>query len=826
MRYHLHIKFAFWITVLIVAVASILGGMLALDARKGLDEVREVSVNHLRDAMHETARLDLASVTQTLADNLVNPVYDKDMLQIRQLLANTLQLPSVTATYVFEPDGSILNDGLEMLPSYGTPVDPLVSQAAAASPGEMSIFERSSELVATRAITLGNEVLGGVAVHYDQTQADDKTAAMTTQLNRIAKQSIQRNERTALLTTGVMLLAGILLGILMALRLSRPIRNIADRVQQVGQGNYGIDLPSSNTREIDQLARSVKQMAGTIADTTVSRNYLKHIVDSLHEGLAVIDDRLRIQLTNRAACVLRDDLPASLIGSSFLDLIEQKDVPRIENWLQDIIRQQHPATTETHWVKNSGSSVPIRLSVAPLLYAEDKGSLVCVFQDINKRRRQEERVGVLAHLDTLTGLPNRELFFNRLDHAMKRAARDNQLLALLYIDLDDFKNINERFGDIAGDKLLRHAAKRLQDCTSIGDTVARMGGDEFAIIIESLKNVGQAESTISSVIAATAEPFGLEGVSIELSISIGVVYHPFADVGAADLVHMADVAMYQAKGSARACYAYCSSEASLFARDRLLFENELRHALERGEFRLVFQPQIEIATGWPVGYETLLRWSNAELGDVSPLEFVPALEDLGLIGEVGAWVLEQACTEAAKWKTNDKVRVTVNLSAHQLDAPDLVLQIKRCLARNQLPPAALELEIAERALITDAGGRKSVLGELSALGISIAIDDFGTAQAPLGYLNALSANALKMDRAFIDGLPDDESALTICRSIAATAKTFGLRIVAEGVETQQQLEVLKTLQVTEVQGAFSGKPLSPENICSGRTDLDLPVMTN
>lgn len=803
----LHVHFAIWISLLVIGVAGVLTLLLVLGARVGLDEVHQASVSHLHDAMDESARNSLVSLTETLSDNLVNPLYDRDMLQMRQLLGTTLQLANISATHVFEPNGEIINDGIKSLPSYGQPVADDVLAAFNSSAGGVILLERDDELVAVRAVRIGDELLGGVEVCYDLSTVARNTRAMTGRLENVALQNLDRNQTTAIITTGLMLLIVLPVTILMALRLSRPIRTVAKQVNEVRQGRYNVELASTNISEIYQLTTSVKQMTETIATTTVSRNYLTRVIDSMHEGLTVVDDKFRIEIANRTIEGLYRCDAGELHGQLLLDLIEPAENERIRLWLDRVADTRMSSSIETAMLTRRGEVIPMTLTAAPLRDDDAQSSLVCVFQDISRRRKQEERIRYLAHYDSLTGLPNRDLFFDRLQHAMKLTGREDHLLALLYIDIDFFKKINDSMGHAAGDLLLRQVADRLRKCVRNSDTVARMGGDEFTIILEPLQCTDDAIHVAEKLLDSVSQRFEVDRQQIFINLSIGIVFYPMSDLSAADLVQQADLAMYQAKEHGRGRYSLYESRRNGCARDRLAFENELRLALKRGQFGLRYQPQIDIRTGRCVGFEALLSWQHPDQGEIAPREFVQLLEDLGLIDDVGDWVLRQVCVQLAEWNRTRSTRVAINLSARQLRNETLSERIAACLHEYDVDPACLELEITEGSLIADIGQTEATLKELATLGVSIAIDDFGTGYSSLSYLHSLPITALKVDRSFIIGLPQDNAAEAITRTIIAMARSLNLRVVAEGVETEAQFALLREMDVHEVQGWFSGRPL-------------------
>lgn len=432
---------------------------------------------------------------------------------------------------------------------------------------------------------------------------------------------------------------------------------------------------------------------------------------------------------------------------------------------------------------------------------------VGTLRDITQRRLIEERLAHMANFDHLTSLPNRYLFQDRLQHALAQSNRSGNQVALLFLDIDRFKWINDALGHAAGDRLLQQVAQRLSCNLRKSDTVARLGGDEFTIILENLEHSAQVHHITRQILKAFNEKFTLGDRGISVSTSIGIAIYPNDADNLETLLTCADSAMYQAKEQGRDGYQFYTAELNQLAERRFLLEHGLRSALEQNEFELYFQPQLRADTGQLSGAEALLRWFPAS-GSVSPTEFIPLLEDLRLINPVGQWVLENACSAAAQWQrtTLAGVRVAVNLSVHQLRQPDFVDSLQDILSRTGLAPALLEIEVTESVLLDDRGGTAALLA-LNELGVRVAIDDFGTGYSSLSYLKQFSVNILKLDQTFVHDLtidPDDEA---IASAVISLAHALGMTVTAEGVETLSQEKFLKELECDHIQGFLISKPV-------------------
>jgi len=432
--------------------------------------------------------------------------------------------------------------------------------------------------------------------------------------------------------------------------------------------------------------------------------------------------------------------------------------------------------------------------------------------DITARKQAAERLDHQAHHDPLTGLPNRALFDRVLEEALERRRENGNRLAVLFCDIDDFKVINDSLGHSAGDELLVAVAERLSAVVRPDDTIARFGGDEFVMLLERVPSLADVRAVADRIAAEIQRPFVLEGRSRYLSASIGVAVADGSEVAAEDLLRDADAAMYQAKEHGKARLEFFDSSVRTRALERLELEAELRDALARGELSLVYQPEILLEDGALFGTEALLRWEHPAHGHVSPARFVPIAEQSGLIVPIGEWVLDEACRQAAHWREQgqDDLVMSVNLSPRQLSSPNLAASVADALADSGLPPSALCLEITESAIMENPEAAHRILQGLRALGVRLAIDDFGVGYSSLSHLKyLLPVDLIKIDKSFVDGLLDDGDSRAIVTAIVELAHALGVQAVAEGVETAEQADVLRTLGCHTAQGYHFSRPLSP-----------------
>ena len=467
------------------------------------------------------------------------------------------------------------------------------------------------------------------------------------------------------------------------------------------------------------------------------------------------------------------------------------------------------------WLKRkSGEKFPAWVGITAV--KDDEGDLVsyvCFFSDISERKASEQRIHRLAYYDALTQLPNRTLFQDRLHSALQHGERHQEWVVLMFLDLDRFKPINDSLGHAAGDRMLKEVATRLRACVDSDDTVARMGGDEFTLLLQSQSQrevaLTRAIHVGEQILASLAQPFVLEGREFFVTASIGIALSPQDGNELSQLMKNADTAMYHAKERGKNNFQFYQADMNASALQRLELESDLRHALEQNEFRLYYQPQFSGDGKRLTGAEALLRWLHPQRGLVPPNDFIPVLEELGLVVQVGDWVLRESCRQLAEWH-EAKIRVpkiSVNLSARQFAEGDLDRRIAQIIEQSGVAPACLELELTESILMEDVANAMQTLTSLKKLGVGIAIDDFGTGYSSLNYLKQFPIDVLKIDRSFVDGLPHGEQDGQIARAIIAMAHSLNLTVIAEGVETLAQLDFLRGHDCDEVQGFLLGRPM-------------------
>jgi diguanylate cyclase (GGDEF)-like protein/PAS domain S-box-containing protein len=524
-----------------------------------------------------------------------------------------------------------------------------------------------------------------------------------------------------------------------------------------------------------------------------------------------IDTEGRHNYTNQRGAEILGYTVEEFLAADPVELVHPDDLPLFHKTFHNAVAaRQGWQNVVLRWRTRNGNYRILESSASPLFSLE--GRLIGfqgVDRDITERRQAEERIEFLAHHDSLTGLPNRILLHDRFDLAVSVAGRARSHVALLFLDLDNFKVVNDTLGHAAGDQLLLEVVKRLSVCTREGDTISRQGGDEFIVLLNEVPDLDMVDGIAGEILNELSEPMEINGRQLNTSCSIGISIYPEDGTDFDSLLQKADTAMYDAKDAGRNTYRFFDEQMNAQAHDHLQLQNRLHQTLIQEGFHLHFQPQIDIGTDRVIGMEALLRWHDAELGEVAPARFIPVAEDCGLIVPIGAWALVEACLQMQAWRTDGlpDITLSVNLSALQFHRTNLIASVAGALKRSGLPPHLLELELTESILLQDAENNLDTVRRLKALGVRLSIDDFGTGYSSLSYLKRFAVDRLKIDQSFVRDITTDPDDAAIVRAIIQLARSLRLNIIAEGVETLEQLAFLREEGCEGVQGFLFSRPL-------------------
>jgi diguanylate cyclase (GGDEF)-like protein/PAS domain S-box-containing protein len=532
------------------------------------------------------------------------------------------------------------------------------------------------------------------------------------------------------------------------------------------------------------------------------------VFDSASEGIVITNAECRIEAVNPAFTRITGYAADEAVGR-----LSRMMTGAGAELNQDMLRH---LANDGHWQgemrdrRKNGDWYPAWLSISTVRDAERNiTNYVGVFTDNTRRKEDETRLQFLASHDSLTGMWNRSGMMNKFALEIERARGSGRQLAVLFIDLDRFKTVNDTLGHLAGDQLLVAAAGRMRAQLKQCDIAARLGGDEFTVLLEDPPSSGAAANLAERLINAMAQPFSIGGQEMFVTASIGIACYPADGHDAATLLKNADVAMYRAKQRGKNTFQFFTSDMNTQAFEQLLLENSLRRALDRGEFELHYQPQFSATTRFVAGVEALIRWRHPELGLVLPGTFISLAEQNGLIVPIGAWVLREACRHGKAWLDAgyDFGRIAVNLSAKQFSSGDLLDTVRAALDASGLPPSRLEFEITESTIMHNPPEAVLLLDRIRSMGIALSIDDFGTGYSSLVSLKQYPLDSLKIDRGFVMGIPNDEDDIAITEAIIAIANKMGLTVVAEGVETREQADFLRAAGCSVLQGFLLGRPV-------------------
>jgi diguanylate cyclase (GGDEF)-like protein/PAS domain S-box-containing protein len=530
-------------------------------------------------------------------------------------------------------------------------------------------------------------------------------------------------------------------------------------------------------------------------------------VDAIADGMIVLSRDLTILSVNCAICSMTGYDADALVGQSLL-ILGADDATFLSRVriIKSTLRRAGQWHGEVAAVKNGGATFPLEVKISAVPDADGGvGGYVALCSDATAVRQAEVELKQLAQFDPLTGLPNRLLAMDRLEHAMQRCERGRQRVGVLFVDLDHFKSINDSLGHAIGDDLLRAVARKMRQVVRVDDTVARFGGDEFMVVVEGIVRLEDVADVARKIATEMSQRMVLDGIELAVSASVGISLFPDDGTTRDVLIRAADTAMYAAKNQGRGRYAFYTGEMTAQAIDFLTLKQELRQGIAQGQLRLFVQPQIRLADGHCTGVEAFVRWQHPDRGLLSADQIIPVADRSGLISELGRWVIQEACDLARRWSDSCALRIAINVSPQQMRGGQLIDVMRDSLARAQVSARRFEIEVAECVLQEDT----DTLHKLTEMGVHLAIDDFGTGYSSFRSLKAVPIDRLKIDRSFVQDTPHDADSAAIARAIIAMAHRLGLSVIGEGVETLDQQEFLRAQGCEEVQGFLHGRPMPP-----------------
>jgi diguanylate cyclase (GGDEF)-like protein/PAS domain S-box-containing protein len=596
--------------------------------------------------------------------------------------------------------------------------------------------------------------------------------------------------------------------------LNRSVLRLIGAAETISRGEFKQALVSSGRDQLGELEQAFENMRQALRSTTFTRNYLHSVLNSMTDAVFVTSPAGVVRIANEAAWRLTGYAENELIGKDVVTLLE----PIGKNEPDPL--QVACEAGETVLRTRSGQTIPVSF-VGSTIATDDPQfeGQIYVARDITERKRAERRIRYLARYDALTKIPNRMQFQHLLQQAIARSRRSGHGVAMLYIDMDRFKEVNDTFGHASGDRVLEVLTERLTRVLNSEAVIGRLAGDEFALFVDGISQdgeqaSGQVAQLARTVLHAAGEAFHIHQQEVFLTVSIGVALCPRDAENVIDLIRNADAAMYYSKQNGGNTYAFYSPEMNAAAVERLMLKSKLRRAVERDEFVIRYQPKIDLRDGRVIGAEALLRWRLPGHGDIPPMQFIPIAEENNLIGAIGEWVLERVCMDfrALRRHVADPGRISLNLSLKQLKQASFILNCRSVFERHAVPTRNFELEITETTLMADPRRTVQMLNQLHDMGLHLSIDDFGTGYSSLSALQQFPIGTLKIDQSFVRDCADDPADAVLVRTIIDMGHSLGMEVVAEGVESVRQLEFLRDSRCNMAQGQLFGEARSIDEL--------------
>ena len=794
----LKLKYAGATFALVVCAIAAVAALYAWQHDVGARRVGAVAEKSARDRVAVELRARASATASHAADGLADPVRLRDTLAIVRRLQPFADDPTITGITVTDPAGVVLYRWRR--------------------PGE---HPNALQLDATAPVQDMVESIPGAATPqtFGQVEISVEQAAATAPSSlpgRLAAASAYETRNVLLLTGAVGLLGGVI-GAILAWRTGRrveqPIAALIRGAERIGLGDYTRPLDIRGRSELRDLQQALERMRGRLRQSTVNKSYLHSVLNSMTDAVFITSPDGVIKVANTAACKLLAYAEEDLLGRSITAVLDEREREGFD------LMQSAQETRETVVRTRGGQTIPVSFTGSRIETDDPQfQGIIFVGRNITDRKRAERRIRYLARFDPLTKIPNRMQFHHLLQQAIARGLRSGSVVALLYLDMDRFKEVNDTFGHASGDRLLEVLAERLTRTLPKDTVIGRLAGDEFALFVDGLPadadNRGPIAHLARSILTEVSRAFQLNQHEVFLTASIGIAFCPRDAENVIDLIRNADAAMYYSKQNGGNTFAFYSPEMNAAAVERLMLKSKLRRAVERDEFVIRYQPKIDLRNGKIMGAEALLRWRLPGHGDIPPSMFIPLAEESNLILDIGEWVLNRVCVDYRQMQAEGVTpgRISLNLSLKQLRQASFILRCRAVFRRHAVSPTSFELEITETTLMADPKRTVRLLDELYAMGLHLSIDDFGTGYSSLSALQQFPIGTLKIDQSFVRDVSEDAGDATIVKTIIEMGRSLGMEVVAEGVESTRHLDFLRRNACHYAQGKLFGEPCTAEDL--------------
>jgi diguanylate cyclase (GGDEF)-like protein/PAS domain S-box-containing protein len=765
----------------------LLGGLAYYEHRVDAADVNQLTYATVAQKLEADLETRASSLSEITGTSLATALGSGNKAAVASIAERLLDERDIEKVEVLDSHGAVLFSG-------GDP--------AAQAAGDWFVFQST---IHSNLVSAPVQRVGSLRIWMSRAEMQETLGSIRKQLESQQGMQIKRIRGLLASITLPLLALGLAGAWFIARQLSRPISALVKSADRIGQGDYTRPLAVVRHDELGDLQFALERMRQKLNETTITKNYLNTVLNSLSDAVLVTSPDGIVKSCNEAAQLLLGYQEADLLDKPLVSFIDEVHRAAFD------LTNSAPEARETVLRTASGQTIPVSMASSAITTEDPQfQGNIYVARNITERKRAERRIRYLARYDTLTKMPNRMQFQHLLQQAIARARRNQRSLALLYLDLDRFKEVNDTFGHSAGDRTLEILSERLTRNLSKDTVIGRLAGDEFAMFIDDLPvdvdnraSIGALARTLLDEISRT---FYVNQQEVYLTASVGVAICPYDAENVIDLIRNADAAMYHSKQNGGNSCAFYVPEMNAAAVERLMLKSKLRRALERNELVILYQSKVDLRDGRVVGAEALLRWRLPGHGDISPSHFIPLAEETSLILDIGEWVLNRVCSDYRDWQKTvpEPGRIAINLSLRQLKQASFISRCRGVFRKHGVSPTCFELEVTETTLMTDPKRTIGLLNELYAMGLNLAIDDFGTGYSSLSALQQFPIGTLKIDQSFVRDVAVDSDDAAIVRTIIDMGKSLDLEVIAEGVEAADQLEFLRKHGCYYAQGRLFG----------------------